>query len=150
MIFVLIICAQIFSYFVAVSQLSAALAEFIGGLAIPPLGILIAILFLYVILGCIMEVFSAMLITMPIIFPLSVNQGFDPIWFGVLTVIMLEMGLITPPIGMNVFVIAGMAQDVPMYTIFRGVLPFVFALVVCIALLIMFPQIALFLPNAMT
>ncbi len=149
MIFVLIICAQLFSYFVAVSQLSAALAEFIGGLAVPPLGILIAILILYVILGCIMEVFSAMLITMPILFPLSVNLGFDPIWFGVLTVIMLEMGLITPPIGMNVFVIAGMARDVPMYTIFKGVWPFVVALVICIALLIVFPQIALFLPNAM-
>ena len=149
MIFVLIICAQLFSYFVAVSQLSTALAEFIGGLAIPPLGILVAILILYIILGCIMEVFSAMLITMPILFPLSVNLGFDPIWFGVLTVIMLEMGLITPPIGMNVFVIAGMARDVPMYTIFKGVWPFVVALAVCIALLIVFPQIALFLPNAM-
>jgi tripartite ATP-independent transporter DctM subunit len=149
MIFVLIICAQIFSYFVAVSQLSTALAEFIGGLAVPPLGILVAILILYIILGCIMEVFSAMLITMPILFPLSVSLGFDPIWFGVLTVIMLEMGLITPPIGMNVFVIAGMAREVPMYSIFKGIWPFVVALAVCISLLIVFPQIALFLPNAM-
>jgi C4-dicarboxylate transporter DctM subunit len=149
MIFVLIICAQLFSYFVAVSRLSAALTGFIGGLAIPPLGILMAILLLYIILGCIMEVFSAMLITMPILFPIIVTLGFDPIWFGVITVIMLEMGLITPPIGMNVFVIAGMAQDIPMYTIFRGIWPFVIAMTVCIALLIAFPQIALFLPYAM-
>jgi len=149
MIFVLIICAQLFSYFVAASHLSAALAGFIGGLAIPPLGVLIAILILYVILGCIMEVFSAMLITMPILFPLSVTLGFDPIWFGVITVIMLEMGLITPPVGMNVFVIAGMARDVPMYSIFKGVWPFVIAMATCIVILIAFPQIALFLPNAM-
>ena len=149
MIFLLIICAQIFSYFVAVSRLSSALAGFIGGLALPPLGILIAILILYVILGCIMEVFSAMLITMPILFPLVTSLGYDPIWFGVITVIMLEMGLITPPVGMNVFVIAGMARDVPMYTIFRGIWPFVFAMVLCVVLLIVFPQIALFLPKHM-
>jgi len=149
MIFLLIICAQIFSYFVAVSRLSSALAGFIGGLALPPLGILIAILILYVILGCIMEVFSAMLITMPILFPLVTSLGYDPIWFGVITVIMLEMGLITPPVGMNVFVIAGMARDVSMYTIFRGIWPFVFAMVLCVVLLIVFPQIALFLPKHM-
>jgi TRAP-type C4-dicarboxylate transport system permease large subunit len=96
-----------------------------------------------------MEVFSAMLITMPILFPLVVSLGYDPIWFGVITVIMLEMGLITPPVGMNVFVIAGMARDVPMYTIFKGIWPFVFAMVICIVLLIIFPQIALFLPKHM-
>ena len=96
-----------------------------------------------------MEVFSAMLITMPILFPLVVSLGYDPIWFGVITVIMLEMGLITPPVGMNVFVIAGMARDVPMYTIFKGIWPFVFAMVICIVILIVFPQIALFLPKHM-
>jgi TRAP-type C4-dicarboxylate transport system permease large subunit len=96
-----------------------------------------------------MEVFSAMLITMPILFPLVTSLGYDPIWFGVITVIMLEMGLITPPVGMNVFVIAGMARDVPMYTIFKGIWPFVFAMVVCIVLLVIFPQIALFLPKHM-
>jgi C4-dicarboxylate transporter DctM subunit len=149
LIFVLIICAQLFSYFVAISRLSSALAGFIGGLALPPLGILIAILVLYVLLGSIMEVFSAMLITMPILFPLIVDLGFDPIWFGVITVIMLEMGLVTPPVGMNVFVIAGMARDVPMYTIFKGVWPFVIAMIICIAFLIAFPQIALYLPKHM-
>jgi TRAP-type C4-dicarboxylate transport system permease large subunit len=77
------------------------------------------------------------------------SLGFDPIWFGVITVIMLEMGLITPPVGMNVFVIAGMARDVPMYTIFKGVWPFVLAMAICIVILIVFPQIALFLPKHM-
>jgi TRAP-type C4-dicarboxylate transport system permease large subunit len=86
---------------------------------------------------------------MPILFPLVVSLGYDPIWFGVITVIMLEMGLITPPVGMNVFVIAGMARDVPMYTIFKGIWPFVFAMVICIVILIIFPQIALFLPKHM-
>jgi TRAP-type C4-dicarboxylate transport system permease large subunit len=77
------------------------------------------------------------------------SLGFDPIWFGVITVIMLEMGLITPPVGMNVFVITGMARDVPMYTIFKGVWPFVLAMAICIVILIIFPQIALFLPKHM-
>lgn len=149
MIFVLIICAQIFSYFVAVSRLSGALASFIIQLPIHPIGVLIAILVLYLILGCIMEVFSAMLIITPIIYPMVIELGFNPIWFGVITVIMLEMGLITPPVGMNVFVIAGIARDVPMYTIFKGIWPFVFAMAFCIVLLILFPQIALFLPFRM-
>jgi len=149
MIFLLIICAQIFSYFVAVSRLSSALAGFIGGLALPPLGILIAILILYVILGCIMEVFSAMLITMPILFPLVMSLGYAPIRFGGITVIIRDMGWSTPPVGMNVFVIAGMARDVPMYTIFKGVWPFVLAMAVCIVILLIFPQIALFLPKHM-
>lgn len=77
------------------------------------------------------------------------SLGFDPIWFGVITVIMLEMGLITPPVGMNVFVIAGMARDVPMYTIFKGVWPFVLAMAICIVILIVFPKIALFLAKHM-
>jgi TRAP-type C4-dicarboxylate transport system permease large subunit len=78
-----------------------------------------------------------------------IELGFHPIWFGVITVIMLEMGLITPPVGMNVFVIAGIARDVPMYTIFKGIWPFVFAMAICIVLLILFPEIALFLPYRM-
>jgi len=149
MIFVLIICAQIFSYFIAVSRVSASLASFIIGLPVPPIGILIAVLILYLLLGCVMEVFSAMLIITPIIYPMIIELGFHPIWFGVITVIMLEMGLITPPVGMNVFVIAGIARDVPMYTIFKGIWPFVFAMAICIVLLILFPEIALFLPYRM-
>jgi len=90
-----------------------------------------------------------LVLIVPIIFPTVIALGIDPIWFGVLTVIMMEMGLITPPIGMNVFIMSGVARDVPMYTIFRGVFPFVLAMAVCVAIVVAFPQIALFLPNAM-
>ena len=88
-----------------------------------------------------------MFITLPIIFPVIESLGFDPIWFGVIIVVIMEMGLITPPVGLNVFGIAGVAKDIPMSTIFRGIIPFVGAMIVCLLILILFPQIALFLPN---
>jgi TRAP-type C4-dicarboxylate transport system permease large subunit len=96
-----------------------------------------------------MDAFAMVLITMPILYPLVLSLGFDPIWFGVLIVIMMEMGMITPPIGMNVFVIKGIAKDVPMYHIFQGAFPFVIAMALCVGIIIAFPQIALFLPRAM-
>jgi len=96
-----------------------------------------------------MDAFSLIVILIPIFYPIILEVGYDPIWFGVIVVIMVEMGLITPPIGINVFALAGVAKDVPMYTIFAGIWPFVGAMVVCIAFLIVFPQIALFIPATM-
>ncbi len=122
---------------------------FITDINLPPVAVLIIILFIYVLLGCIMDTMALTLITLPIVFPVVLNLGFDPILFGILYTINAEMALITPPLGMNVFIINGMTKDIPMYTIFRGVLPFVAALVVCTALVIIFPDIALFLPNTM-
>lgn len=90
-----------------------------------------------------------LVVTIPIFYPIMMSLGFDPIWFGVIAVILIEMGMITPPVGMNVFVVKGIAQDVPMSTIFKGVLPFWFAMVVCLMLLVIFPQIVLFIPQAM-
>jgi tripartite ATP-independent transporter DctM subunit len=148
-VFIIIIGAVLFGYFMAASGVSMALADFVSSLPVSPLGILIAILLLYLILGSLMDAFAMVLITMPILFPVILILGFDPIWFGVLVVIMMEMGMITPPIGMNVFVIKGIARDVPMYTIFQGALPFVFAMGICVAIIVAFPQIALFLPNVM-
>lgn len=148
-VFVIIIGAVLFGYFMAASGVSTALADFVSSLPVSPLGILIAILLLYVILGSLMDAFAMVLITMPILFPVILSLGFDPIWFGVLVVIMMEMGMITPPIGMNVFVIKGIARDVPMYTIFQGAWPFVLAMGICVAIIVAIPQIALFLPNAM-
>ena len=107
------------------------------------------ILVVYVALGCFLEGFSMMVLTLPIVFPIVTQIGFDPIWFGVVMVIVLEMGLITPPIGMNVYVVKGVATDVPMSEIFAGVWPFLGAMVICVVLLIVFPQIALLLPNGM-
>ena len=88
-------------------------------------------------------------LTLPIFLPILKSLGFDFVWFGVVFVIMIEMASITPPIGINVFVVSGMLRDVPMYTVFRGIIPFFFALMLCIVLVIVFPQIALFLPNTM-
>ena len=94
-----------------------------------------------------MDGMALLTLTIPIIFPAVVSLGFDPIWFGVLFVVVGEMGVITPPVGINVYVIKGVAPDVPLSTIFRGIFPFLFALVICMALLMAFPQIATFLPG---
>jgi tripartite ATP-independent transporter DctM subunit len=149
MAFAVIIGAMVFGYFTALAGLPTALSNFIVGLAIPRLGILLCILAVYIVLGCIMESIPMILLTVPIFLPVLTSLGYDPIWFGVLLVIMTEMALITPPIGMNVFIISGMTKDIPMYTIFRGVIPFVLAMIIGVGLLVAFPNIALFLPNTM-
>jgi C4-dicarboxylate transporter DctM subunit len=149
MIFVIVIGAMIFGAFMTISGLPAALVTFLGGIELPSIAVLVIILIMYVFLGCIMDTLALTLITLPIIFPLILSLDFDPIWFGILFTINVEMALVTPPIGINVFIISGMAKDIPMYTIFRGVLPFIGAMVVCTALIIAFPQIALFLPGTM-
>lgn len=149
MIFAILIGAMIFGYFTAVTRLPMELADFISALPIPRLGVLVCILLVYVFLGCIMDSLAMILLTMPIFTPVVLALGYDPIWFGVIVVLMCEMAIITPPVGMNVFVISGMAKDIPMYTIFRGIFPFVVTIVICVVILIAFPQIATFLPNTM-
>jgi tripartite ATP-independent transporter DctM subunit len=149
MVFLILIGAQIFTPFLAVTQIPADLAGLLTGLAVSPLAVLVCLLAIYIVLGMFMEGFAMLVLTLPIVFPIVSQLGFDPIWFGVIMVIVLEMGLITPPVGMNVYVVKGIAGDVPMARIFEGVMPFLVAMIVCIALLIAFPQIALFLPQTM-
>lgn len=149
MCFGIVIGAMIFGYFMAVARIPMELASFVAGLPVPPLGILVGVLLVYLVLGCLMDSLAMILLTMPIFIPVISALGFDLIWFGVILTLMCEMAIITPPIGINVFVISGMAKDIPMYTIFRGVLPFVVTMAVCVAILIAFPQISLFLPNTM-
>jgi C4-dicarboxylate transporter DctM subunit len=149
MIFVLVIGALIFNYFMAVSKLPMAMSNFVSGLGIPRHGVLTVIIFIYLFLGCLMDTLSMLLLTLPIIFPTVFALGFDPIWFGVIMTLLTETALITPPIGMNVFVIGGIAKDVPLETIFRGIAPFLIALGVCLVILILFPEISLFLPSFM-
>jgi tripartite ATP-independent transporter DctM subunit len=144
----ILIGAMIFGYFIAVTTLPMALAKFVSALPVPPIGILICMLAVYLVLGCLMDALAMILLTMPIFIPVILALGFDPIWFGVILTLMCELALITPPIGMNVFVISGMA-DIPMYTVFRGVMPFVITMAVGVAILIAFPQISLFLPKTM-
>jgi len=107
------------------------------------------LIFAFIILGCFMEGLAIMVLTIPIVYPMVMEMGFDPIWFGIIITLVMEMSLITPPVGINVFVISGVAKDVPMYTIFRGILPFWFAMLACIIFLVIFPHIALFLPTSM-
>ena len=149
MIFLIIIGANIFSTFLGLARLPMGLADFITGLALPKMVILSGIIIIFVILGCVMDCYAIMILTVPIIFPVIEAMQFDPIWFGVLMVIVLEIGLITPPVGLNVFVLKGAAPDVPLTVIFRGIWPFLLTALVAIILLIIFPQIALFLPSLM-
>ena len=149
MIFIVIIGAMIFNIFLARAKLPFLLAEMIVGLGVSKYAILAIILILYLILGCIMEAYSMIVLTVPILFPVITELGFDPIWYGVLMVIIIEAGMITPPVGLNVFVLRGVAKDVPVGSVFLGALPFVLAMAVGIVILIIFPQIALFLPYSM-
>jgi len=149
LIFTVLIGVNVFNYFIAFTDLSQALTDFVVRLHVSPYVTLSAILIMYAILGSVMAIIPMMMITIPMILPIIVDLGFDPIWFGVLMVIMMEMGLITPPIGINVFIIAGVAKDIPMSTIFKGIGVFVLAMALLIVILTIFPDIALVLPNSM-
>jgi tripartite ATP-independent transporter DctM subunit len=149
MIFLIIIGANIFSTFLGLARIPMGLADFITGLALPRMLILAGIIVVYIILGCVMDCYAIMILTVPIIFPVIQAMQFDPIWFGVLMVIVLEVGLITPPVGLNVFVLKAAAPNVPLTVIFQGIWPFLLAALLCIFILALFPQIALFLPSMM-
>ena len=148
-IFLIIIGASVFSYFLALTSLPTTLSEFITGLDMPRQVILFAIILVYMILGCVMEVYSIMILTLPIIFPIVTGLGFDPIWFGVIMVIVLEIGLITPPIGLNVFILRNSTEGIPVETIFKGIWPFFGMAILAMILIAIFPQIALYIPSQM-
>ncbi|MEJ8573541.1 TRAP transporter large permease subunit [Microbaculum marinum] len=148
-IIVIFMFATAFSRFIAISGLTQQLANFVIGLDLGKYELIGAILLFYVFIGMFMNALPALVLTVPLFFPIAMNAGFDPIWFGVIVVIMVELGVVTPPIGVNVFAIASMAKDVSMYEIFRGVFPFWIAFVILIGLIVLFPQISLFLPSLM-
>jgi len=147
MVMVIIAGATIFAHFLAVTKIPFELAGWVGGLPIPPMATMVVIALMYVIGGCVMEALPLILLTVPIFFPVCIALGFDPIWFGVMIVLLGQVGMVTPPVGVNVFVVAGVAKDVPIDTIFRGILPFVLAMIICLIILMAFPQISLFLPS---
>jgi C4-dicarboxylate transporter, DctM subunit len=149
MIFLIIIGANIFSTFLGLARLPMGLVDFVTGLALPKIVILSGIILVFLLLGCVMDCYAIMILTVPIIFPVIEAMQFDPVWFGVIMVIVLEAGLITPPVGLNVFVLKSAAPDVPLTVIFRGIWPFLLAALFAIILIIIFPQIALFLPSYM-
>jgi tripartite ATP-independent transporter DctM subunit len=150
LIFLMIMGAMIFSTFLTTTEVGFRMAEWIQSSQIHPMVVLAAILILYLILGCIMDIFAAILVTLPIFYPLMMALGFDSIWFGVQIVMMVCIGGITPPVGILVFAVKGMAPDVPLYTIFRGTVPFVLAMIVAVIILIAFPDISTIIPRLMT
>lgn len=147
MILIIILGAIIFNKFIAVTRVPFALADWVGGLNLPPLVIMAMIITVYMIGGCFMDSLGLILLTVPIFFPVAVKLGFDPIWFGIIITRISEIGVITPPVGINVYVMKGVAKDVEMVTIFRGIVPFLMADVVSVFLLLFVPQIVLFLPS---
>jgi tripartite ATP-independent transporter DctM subunit len=148
-VFLVLIGALVFGPFLALSGLPQMIAQWLTSLEVPALAILVFLMVLYIFLGMFLEGFSILVLTLPVVIPIVKALGYDLIWFGVLMVIVLEMGLISPPVGINVFVVKGLVPDVPMGQIFIGILPFWLAMVVCLALIIAFPEIALVVPNTM-
>jgi len=151
MIYGILIGALIFNVFVAASTIPYVLSEFIGNMALPPHAILVMVLVLYFFLGCFLDVAAMTVLTIPIFFPLVVSLGFNPIWFGIIFVRMAEIAMITPPIGMNTFVIAGVVKEmgIPMETVFKGIIPFLVADFLHVTLLILVPSLSLYLVELM-
>ena len=147
MIFLILIGAILFSAFISLSGTPALLGEWIAGLSLSPLMTIVLIVGIYLILGAFLDTLAMIILSIPIFFPIISDLGYDPVWFGVLVVIAVELALITPPLGINVFVIKGLAEDVSLLEVFKGVLPFCIALLILIALVIAFPQLVTFLPE---
>jgi C4-dicarboxylate transporter, DctM subunit len=148
-VFTVLIGAILFGYFLTVTQTPQKVTAVLTGLGLGRYGVLVLIMLLYLVLGCLMDALAMIILTVPIIFPVIVALGFDPIWFGVLIVMTVELGLIHPPVGMNIFVIKSVVEDVKISTIFYGVLPFIITDILRLIILIAFPIIALYLPSQM-
>jgi C4-dicarboxylate transporter, DctM subunit len=148
-VFTVLIGALLFGYFLTITQTPQNVTAFLTGLGVGRYGVLALIMLIYLVLGCLMDAMAMIILTVPIIFPVIRALGFDPIWFGVIIVMTVELGLIHPPVGMNVFVIKSVIKDVNFATIFKGVLPFIVTDLVRLVILVAFPIIALYLPTRM-
>ncbi len=149
MIMVIVAGATIFGHFLAVTRIPTEIGLWVSDLSLPPVVIIGTIILIYVLMGCLMDSLAMIMLTIPVFFPVIATLGYDPIWFGVIIVLVAEIGVITPPIGINVYVVAGVARDVPLILIFKGTIWMIMALLATIALIMLFPQIALFLPGLM-
>ncbi len=149
MVLFIITGAAVFGHFLAISNIPFILADWVGSLPIPPIAIMGIVVLIYFVGGFFMDSMALIIVTIPIFFPIVTRLNFDPIWFGVIVVLVGEMGVITPPVGVNVFVIKGIAPKVPLYVIYRGILPFLGAIILLTAVLVIFPEIATFFPNLM-
>ncbi len=149
MVLVIVAGATIFGHFLAVTRIPYLLATWVSELPLPHFAIMAFIIFIYLVGGCFIDALALILLTIPIFYPVVIAMGYNPIWFGVIIVLVTQMGVITPPVGVNVYVVSGVAKDVPLETIFKGAVPFLIALILTSLILIPFPQIALFLPGFM-
>jgi tripartite ATP-independent transporter DctM subunit len=147
MVLFIIAGATVFGHFMALSNIPFVLADWAANLPIHPIAVMGVIIFIYFIGGFFMDSMAMIVVTLPIFYPVVRKLGFDPIWFGVIIVLIAEMGVITPPVGVNVFVIKGIAPEIPIQVIFRGIMPYLVGLLLLTALLMIFPQITKILPS---
>jgi C4-dicarboxylate transporter DctM subunit len=147
MIMVIVAGATVFGHFLAVSRIPYDIANWITSLNMPAVIVMMFIILVYLIGGCFIDSLALIMLTVPIFFPVVLKLGFDPLWFGVVIVMVTQIGVITPPVGVNVYVVSGVARDVPLETIFKGVIPLLIALIIGTLMLIPFPQLALYLPS---
>lgn len=150
MVMTIVAGATVFGHFMAVTGIPRAAADSLAGLPVPPNVVMILILAIYLVAGCFMDSLAMVTLTVPILYPTVQALGFDPIWFGVIIVLVVEMGVITPPVGINVYIVKGVAPDVPMGRIFKGAALFLIAMIILAALLILFPILATWLPSFVT
>jgi TRAP-type C4-dicarboxylate transport system permease large subunit len=146
MVMLIILAAYFLNFVISSLGLTTALTDAIAGLGLSKMEMLLAVVVFYVILGCFMETLSMMITTIPVIAPVMIQLGFDPVWFGIVMVILIETALITPPVGLNLFVVQNLRRHGSMNDVIVGAIPFVIALFVMLALLALFPQLALWLP----
>ena len=147
MVYFVIMGADVFSKFLTITNLTSALAGFVTGLDISRYVIILIIIFIYAIMGMFMDALPMITLTAPIFLPVVTGLGFDPVWFGVVCIVVMELGFITPPVGMCCYVISGVCKDVPLKNVFRGAVMFVPAILLCAVLLTVFPDLVLWLPN---
>ncbi|HOD97512.1 MAG TPA: TRAP transporter large permease [Syntrophales bacterium] len=149
MIMTIVAGATVFGHFLAVTTIPTEVGAWVAGLPVPPVVVMALIIVTYLFLGCLMDSLAMIMLTIPVFYPVVTTLGYDPIWFGVIIVMVGGMGVITPPVGINVYVVAGIARDVPLHIIFKGSAYLMCAMIILTALLIIFPQIALWLPGLM-
>ncbi len=146
LLYLILIGANIFGYFITLSHMPEATVTWIKTLGVPPTAVILVLILMYIALGCVFDALSAMVLTLPFVAPLVAGLGYDLVWWGIVNVMLIEIGMITPPVGINVFVMHGLRKDIPLSTIFRGITPFLFANITAMLLVVFFPQLATWLP----
>ncbi|ARP97843.1 TRAP transporter large permease [Pseudorhodoplanes sinuspersici] len=149
LLYLILIGANIFGYFITLSHMPEAMVEWVKALGIPPIAVIFVLIVMYIVLGCVFDALSGMVLTLPFVAPLVAGLGYDLVWWGIVNVMLIEIGMITPPVGINVFVMHGLRKDIPLATIFRGITPFLLANLVALAIVVAFPEMVTWLPKAL-